>query len=162
MEHEWYFISISLPHFSFLFILSSYMTCLQQFSLPLPPQVCPLRPLPFPSSHPFISPSEKSRPRENINQTQQATIEPGPCSHTEAGCANPVGGKGYKQAKVWGSPSSHCQECHKDIKLCSHNIYVEDLGQTHTGSLISVSLLESWSVDSVGLVYQNFKERTLL
>ena len=41
----------------------------------------------------------------------------------------------------------------------SHPLYpvkassgAEDLGQTHTGSMISVSPLESWSVDSVGCV----------
>ena len=37
-------------------------------------------------------------------------------------------------------------------KLLSYDIYAEDLGQTSTDILISVSLLESQSVDSVGCV----------
>jgi len=87
MEHEWYFICISLPHFSFLFILSLYMTCLQQFSLPLPPQVCPLRASPFPQFTALhLALRKEQAPGEHqSNTTQQATIEPGPCSHTEAG-----------------------------------------------------------------------------
>ena len=62
--------------------------------------------------------------------------------------------KGDSQAgkRVRDSPCSHFCEWHKNTKLLSYSLYVGNLGQTLTGSLIFARPYEPWSDDSVGCV----------
>jgi hypothetical protein len=57
------------------------------------------------------------------------------------------------EKRVKDRPCSHCYEFYKKTKLHNCNIYIEDLGQAHAGSLIGGSGFmcpsESRIVDSV-------------
>lgn len=65
--------------------------------------------------------------------------------------------KGSKQNSQ-RHPNFHCQEFQNNTTLHNHHIYIEDPGQTNTGSLIvlSVSPYELWLVDCVGHVLTYF------
>lgn len=118
------------------------------------PQFSPTTSL-FLQIHPTHLPSEKKRPpKDQPNMAQQATVRPRRILSFQGWTRQPS-----RRIKVpWvgkrvrDNPYSHCQEPHKNTKIRSHNIYAKEVGQTPTGSLISVSPHESRSDDSMGYV----------
>ena len=86
---------------------------------------------------------------------QQDTIRPGTKPHIKAGHGTPVGGKGFpKQAKVSETTPVPLSGVHPKTRSQQHNIYAEDLEQSHAGSVtaasVSVSPYEPCLVDSSG------------
>lgn len=61
--------------------------------------------------------------------------------YIKTGQGNPVGGReSQEQAKESETPCPHsyCLEFHNSTKLNDHNVYAEDLTETHTGSVIAI------------------------
>lgn len=119
---------------------------------------CPTCPSPIPpffaiSTSPFLSEKGKSQKYQPA-MAQQVNDKTRHIPHNKTGQFSRRKRNPKSDKRSVTDPRAHCKNSHRNTKIHSHNIYSENLSQTHTGFLIFVpvfrNLYKPWLVHSVG------------